>query len=82
MTAYIGHGPETLYLPDKAGRVARFYQSATPAAERQALLAEGGIDFVIDGPRERALGDLDPAGLPYLSLIYAADGYRIFEVRP
>ncbi len=82
LAAYIGHGPETIALEDKRPRVARFYAADTPDAERQALLAEGRIAYVLFGPRERALGGFDPARVDYLEWAYAEGDYAVYAVRP
>jgi hypothetical protein len=81
LIAYIGHGPETVFLAAKAPRVAAFYSTA-PDADRLRLLADGRIRYVIEGPHERALGSFDPAPVPYLAWRYANDTYAIYEVRP
>jgi len=86
LIAYIGHGPETIHLEEKAPRVARFYQAGTSEAERRALLAEGRVSWVILGPAERALGDFDPsinsAAAAYLRREYSAAGYAVYRVMP
>lgn len=80
LAAYIGHGPETIRLEDKRPRVARFYAADTSDAERRALLAEGRISYVLFGPRERALGDFDPAGVDYLRPGLSAGDYAVYVV--
>ena len=80
LVSYIGHGPETVFLAAKQPRVAAFYQSTTPDADRRALLDDGRIDFVVLGPHERALGDFSPVTAPYLHLRYAAGAYSVYEV--
>jgi hypothetical protein len=80
LVAYIGHGSETAFLAAKLPRVAAFYQAATPAADRLALLGDGRIAYVIFGPWERALGDFDPAGAPYLQLHDQSGAYLVYEV--
>jgi hypothetical protein len=82
LVAYIGHGPETLYLADKAPRVSAFYRSETSDVERLRLLADGRIDYVLFGPHERALGDFDPRPARYLRLRFSAGDYAVYEVAP
>jgi hypothetical protein len=82
LTAYIGHGPETIGLDEKKPRVARFYAAGTPDAERLALLAEGGIRYVLFGPHERALGTFDPSSTEYLQLAYTRGAYAVYTVVP
>jgi hypothetical protein len=82
LAAYIGHGPETIGLSAKVPRVARFYAAGTPDRERQALLAEGHIRFVLYGPHERTLGGFDPAAASYLQPIYRQGDYAVYAVVP
>ena len=78
--AYVGHGPETVYLADKLPRVAAFYAAASPDADRRALLREAGIDYVLFGPPERALGTFDPGAAEYLVEQFAAGDYAVYAV--
>ncbi len=82
LTAYIGHGPESLFLAEKQPRVIAFYQSATSDAERLRLIAEGHIAWVLFGPHERAYGDFDPATAAYLQWRFASGAYSVYEVAP
>jgi len=82
LRAYVGHGPETLFIRDKLPRVAAFYTAATADDERRLLLAEAGIDFVIFGPREAALGGFDPRTSPYLAWRFETGRYAIYAVSP
>lgn len=82
LRAYIGHGPESLFLAEKQPRVAAFYQSATSDAQRQQLIADGQIGWVFFGPHERALGDFDPAAASYLSWRFASGVYSVYRVIP
>lgn len=80
LIAYMGHGPETVFLAQKKPRVAAFYQSATDDTDRLHLLADGRIAFVIFGPHERALGDFDPESAEYLSWQFSSGEYSIYKV--
>jgi hypothetical protein len=82
LVPFIGHGPETLDLERKAALVAAFYQGATHSVERRALLGGERIRYVIFGPHERALGDFDPALVPYLTQRFAQGEYAVYEVTP
>jgi hypothetical protein len=82
LRAYIGLGTETLRLAEKAPRVAAFYAAATPGMERQALLRDGRVNFVVFGPHERALGAFDPSTAPYLAQRFRSGGYAVYEVLP
>jgi len=80
LIAYIGHGPETVFLAQKKPRVVAFYQSATNNADRLRLLTDGRIAFVIFGPHERALGDFDPESAAYLSRQFSSGDYSVYKV--
>ena len=82
LTAYIGHGPETVFLADKQPRVEAFYSAAASDADRRQLLADGRISYVLFGPFERVLGGFDPAGAAYLSLRHSAGDYTVYQVAP
>jgi hypothetical protein len=78
LVAYIGHGPETVFLAEKQPRVEAFYQAAGSDADRRRLLSDGRISWVLVGPHERALGAFDPAQAPYLLPVHANDAYAVY----
>jgi hypothetical protein len=82
LVAYIGHGPESVFLAQKLPRVAAFYRRSTHAAGRRRLLAGGRIAFVIFGPHERALGGFDPNSVDYLRGRFTSGDYAVYEVTP
>ncbi|MBM2851073.1 MAG: hypothetical protein HW418_4015, partial [Anaerolineales bacterium] len=82
LVAYIGHGPESVFLAQKLPRVAAFYRRSTDDAGRRRLLADGRIAFVIFGPHERALGDFDPNSVDYLRGRFTSGDYAVYEVTP
>jgi hypothetical protein len=84
LVAYVGHGPETVFLAEKLPRVAQFYRAETPDAERRQLLRDGRIRFVLLGPSERLLGGFDPASEDYLRRVDCPDAgeYAAYEVVP
>ncbi len=83
LVAYVGHGPETVFLAEKLPRVAAFYQVSTSSVDRRALLADGRIAIVIFGPNERLLGDFNPdLARDYLRWRFSVGNYSIYEVIP
>ncbi len=76
---FLGHGPETVRADEKKLLVARFFDALTDDPWRQSLLHEYGIDYVLIGPRERALGAFDPALADYLSPVYENESYVIYR---
>lgn len=57
---FVAHWAQSLDFYRRRDLAAHVYRPATGDAERRAVVAEGGIAFVIAGPAERRLG----AGLP------------------
>jgi hypothetical protein len=82
LVAYIGHGPESLFLAEKLPRVAAFYRSSTRDTDRLSLLTDGRISFVIFGPHERALGDFDPKTANYLQRRFSSGEYAVYQMVP
>ncbi len=80
LRAYIGHGPETVYLADKRPQVAAFYDAATPDTIRRDLLRTAGLTYVLLGPNERALGAFDPATAGYLDLRFTSGDFAVYAV--
>jgi uncharacterized membrane protein len=78
--AFLGHGPETAYSPEKQKLVAQFYASATPDDWRREFLNKWPITYVLCGPLEKRVGQFDPSQVDYLKLEYDQDGYRIYRV--
>jgi len=80
LIAYIGHGPETVFLAQKQPRVEAFFQATDTDADRRRLLADGRISWVIIGPNERALGAFDAARASYLSSVHSNADYAVYSV--
>ncbi|MBI5566231.1 MAG: hypothetical protein HY870_15140 [Chloroflexi bacterium] len=78
---FTGHGPETAYSDRKRELVAAFYAAATPDEARQAFLRDWSITYVIYGPLEKQLGQVDLSGLDNLDLVYDRNGYQIYRIK-
>jgi len=74
-----GHGPETAGLAVLRPRIANFYQPSATNEDRTALLEDEQIDYLIYGPRERALGTWDPRMWKCLKLVDSQGEYDIFQ---
>ncbi len=76
----IGHGPESIHLKQVQPRVDRFFSLNASDVERQGLIDEFKIRYVISSPQEDtpAYENLDQ--IPYLNKVYDASGYRIYQV--
>jgi len=77
---FVGHGPETVRFEEKQALVAQFFNAATNDGWRQTLLAEYGVDWVVWGPAEQALGGFDPRTAHYLRTVYQINRHMIFRV--
>ncbi len=77
---YLGHWAETARFDEKLEATTDFFDGDTDDVWRQRLLADHGIDFVFYGPRESALGGLDPDKASYLEPAYRNDLVTIYQV--
>jgi len=80
-TAFLAHWAQTVDFYDKAERVARFFDAAVPDTERVETLRTFGVDYVLYGPAERALGDYDPANASWLVLAFSAPQVDVYHVQ-
>jgi hypothetical protein len=78
LRVYSGHGPETVHSGEKRAQVEAFFGCGLSDAERRKLLTDGGVHYVLVGPRE-AGGCFDPAALN-LHQVYRHGDYTIYEV--
>ena len=76
----IGHGPESIGLAEISPRVANFFQTSASDAGRLALLDEFGVDYVLWGPREKALGGWNPGESSFLDLAVEVRNYHLYRV--
>jgi uncharacterized membrane protein len=77
---YWGHWCETAFLSRKEADAAAIFAADTAQATRRALLEQYGIAYLIYGPRERALGDFEPARADYLTLVFTRPGVSLYRV--
>ena len=76
---FMGHWAETINVQQKRAAAARFYSSADDI-ERQNLLRDHGIRYVIHGPRERAMGHFEPSRVSYLQPVFRDQDMTIYRV--
>ncbi len=72
--AFLAHWAQTVDFYTKERLVQKFFDAASDDAWRQTILDEYGVDYVLVGPAERALGAFEPAQAPYLKLVYSYSG--------
>jgi hypothetical protein len=75
-----GHWCETADKQEKELEVEAFFSARTPDERRRDILRRYGLAYVFYGPREKALGDFDPAAAPYLERAFSADDVTIFRL--
>ena len=78
--AFLGHGPESVRETEKRAEVNEFFEATTSDAWRRDLLKRYGVDYVLWGPAERALGGFQPVEAPYLRERHQEGHYIVFEV--
>lgn len=76
----IGHGPESIHLAQVQPRVEAFYRANLTQGETEEFLREFHVRYVIWGPSERDLGDLNPENVSRLRKIFQNTTYQVFEV--
>jgi hypothetical protein len=76
----LGHWAETIDFDVKTSEVDRFFSSSTPEEWRMSLLDKYDVAYLWHGPLERAVGDFNPEGAPYLNLIYEQPPISIYLV--
>ncbi|MFN8374953.1 MAG: hypothetical protein U0694_19015 [Anaerolineae bacterium] len=81
---FAGHGPETLFGPDKRRDIQRFFAGELTLDELQALYSENytlqPVRYIVFGPVERRAAAGSEAWRSGLTRIYAEGEYEIYEV--
>jgi hypothetical protein len=78
--AYLGHWAQTVDYYGKQRAVRTFFDGATDDADRRAILARGGVDWVMYGDEERALGTYAPETSPFLRRDFDAGRCAVYRV--
>jgi hypothetical protein len=68
-------------LYEKQRMVQAFFDVDTPDDERQAILQDFGVDYVLYGVGEQALGDYDPSKASYLKPCFTSHQAIVYCVR-
>ena len=79
-TAFLAHWAQTVDFYGKRDHVARFFDATAPDEGRVETLYAFGVDYVLHGPAERALGEYDPATAPWLALAFSMPKVDIYRV--
>ena len=75
----LGHWSLTTHIDDRRDDFERFYDAATPDAERIAILRDLGVDYVYAGAEEREAGDFAPDVAPYLAPVFSSETASIYR---
>ena len=78
--AFLAHWAQTVDYYDKEERVARFFDRATSSQERAETARDSGVDYVLHGAPERALGDYDPADADWLVQVLSLPHTSVYRV--
>ncbi len=79
LTAFIGHGPETLNLGEKEMLVNIVLDGGRTDDDRIAALRESSAQYVLVGPAKQAEKS---AGIPGCELVYREGGWEVWRVLP
>ncbi|GJM42894.1 MAG: hypothetical protein DHS20C20_31760 [Ardenticatenaceae bacterium] len=78
----LGHWAETVDFAGKETAVKQFFSNQSSNAWREDFLKQFLVDYIWYGPREKALGNFDPATAVYLTPIYQNQTITIFSINP
>lgn len=76
--AFLAHWAQTVDYYNKEAAVARFFDPAAPDRERLELVQEFGVDYVIDGPAEQALGAQRLEGNPHFTRVFGSGAVNVY----
>lgn len=77
---YVGHGPSTLYLEQKVGKVNDFYSSKYTQDQMIDFLQKERIDFIFFSDQERISDNFQPQTFSFLKEVYHQGGVFIYRV--
>lgn len=76
-----GHGPESLQKTELLLQIQLFFDPAAPDALRRGLIREYGIEYVIWGEAEKALGSWQPGGADFLEPVATSGATTLYRTR-
>lgn len=79
-TSYVAHAVETPFYFQKKKEPAWFFSENRRPETEKDFLNRRRINYIIYGPTEREFGSYDPAGKPYLELVYGNETVEIYKV--
>jgi len=78
--AYLAHWAQTLDFYGKSANVDTFYLAQTSDAQRETIMQQGHVDYVFDGPAEKAIGSAALNALPGIKPVYSTQSVVIYAV--
>jgi hypothetical protein len=76
----IGHGPETINLPELSSKVSDFFNQDKCKFDCIKFLGDHDVDYVIWGPEERKLGNGNPGRMQNSILVFTQGDYQVFRI--
>lgn len=76
----VGHGPESANLLEFMVKVNAYYRGTLSLTEQINFIQNQGIDYVILGPEEKAIGENQLEDLEYLELGFEVGDYQVYQV--
>ncbi|HAJ37845.1 MAG TPA: hypothetical protein DCL15_19420 [Chloroflexi bacterium] len=76
--AFLAHWAQTVDYYGKEAAVAHFFDAAATDRERQQLMTDFDVDYVVDGPAEQALGAFRLEGNPYFRRLFTSGQVSVY----
>ena len=76
--AFLAHWAQTVDYYGKEAAVARFFDAATPDRDRAQLVTDFGVDYIIQGPAEQALGAFRLEDSPHFRQLFASGAVGVY----
>jgi hypothetical protein len=78
--AFLGHWAQTVDFYGKSELVAEFFDKNTNDTQRQQILEQYHVNYVLYGPAEKALGSYVPDSSGFLTLAFSAPQEKVYAV--
>lgn len=76
--AFLAHWAQTVDYYGKEATVARFFDAATAEQERLGIVADFGVDYIVYGPAERALGAYRLDNSKHFRQLFSSGGVGVY----
>jgi hypothetical protein len=78
--AFLGHWAQTVDFYGKTKLVGEFFDGSTTDAQRQRILQQYHVNYVLYGPAEQALGSYVPDDSAFLALVFSSPQAKVYAV--